>query len=298
MLDANELAALRDSWLLRLAAERRSPKTRASYHEGIRQFLAWCEAEDRPPALEPNTVAAFTTSVLDRGNAPATARLRQLAVRRFSAWLAAEDEIDRDELASIRPPKLDDQHVDDLTDDQLRALVKACAGKTFIDRRDEAIVRLMAETGARAGEAVAMGTTDVDLSRGLAVIRRGKGGKARTVPFGPLTAATVDRYARMRRRHPRAETPALWLGGHGQGFSYDGLYRALRRRAKDAGIKGFHPHMLRHSAASRWLAAGGSETGLLAVGGWSRMDMLHRYVKGTSETRAAEEARRLGLGDL
>ena len=49
------------------------------------------------------------------------------------------------------PPNLDTKVVETLTDEQLRLLIKACAGKELIDRRDEAIVRLMAETGLRAG---------------------------------------------------------------------------------------------------------------------------------------------------
>ena len=54
-----------------------------------------------------------------------------------------------------------------LTDDELRRLIKACAGKELRDRRDEAIVRLMAETGMRAGEVVGLTVADVDLDRGV-----------------------------------------------------------------------------------------------------------------------------------
>lgn len=61
---------------------------------------------------------------------------------------------------------------------------------------------------------------------------------------------------------------------------------------------GFHPHVLRHTAASRWLAAGGTEGGLMAVAGWSRRDMIDRYTKATAEQRAADEARGLRLGEL
>jgi integrase len=65
-----------------------------------------------------------------------------------------------------------------------------------------------------------------------------------------------------------------------------------------AGIEGFHIHRLRHTAASRWLAAGGSEAGLMAVAGWRSRDMLDRYVMDTAMSRAADESRRLNLGDL
>jgi integrase/recombinase XerD len=56
--------------------------------------------------------------------------------------------------------------------------------------------------------------------------------------------------------------------------------------------------MLRHTAASRWLAAGGSEGGLMAVAGWRRRDMIDRYAAATRASRAVEEARGLGLGEL
>ena len=65
-----------------------------------------------------------------------------------------------------------------------------------------------------------------------------------------------------------------------------------------AGLNGFHPHLLRHTAASRWLAAGGSEGGLMAVAGWSTRDMIDRYTRATAAERAAAEARGLNLGDL
>jgi len=118
------------------------------------------------------------------------------------------------------------------------------------------------------------------------------------VPFGPATAQALDRYLRLRRAHRLSESPALWLGDRGKGFSYDALHKTLAERATAAGIVGFHPHKMRHTAAHRWLAAGGSEGGLMAVAGWTRPDMLMRYTKAQASSRAAEEARGLNLGEL
>jgi integrase len=219
-------------------------------------------------------------------------------VRRFSAWLAAEEEIPADQLTGMSPPKLDDKITPVFTDDQLRALLAACKDRELRDKRDEAIIRLMVETGARAGEILALQMADVDLAAGMAVIHRGKGGKGRRVPFGPRTGAAIDRYIRARRRHRLAATPALWLGEAGRGFAYHGLRDTLASRAQRAGISGFYLHRLRHTAAHRWLAAGGSEGGLMAVAGWTRPDMLLRYTRARAEQRAADEARRLNLGDL
>lgn len=294
-----DLAAMLDSWELNLRAERKAPGTIGAYVGGVRQFLAWCELEDRAAVLDRATVQAFVAALLDGGKEAATATSRQLALRRFSAWLADEGEIPRDELLGIKPPKLDSKIVLPLTDPQLKALIKACSGlDEFRDRRDEALVRLMLECGLRAGETVAMLLDDLDLKAGSAIVRRGKGGKGRRVPIGPTTVRALDRYLRARRTHRLAATPAVWLGAAGKGFGYEGLRKSLTYRAEQAGIPNFHVHLLRHTAAHRWLAAGGSEDGLMAVAGWTRHDMLQRYTRARAEDRAAEEARRLNLGEL
>ncbi|MCV6965927.1 tyrosine-type recombinase/integrase [Mycobacterium intermedium] len=243
-------------------------------------------------------VKGFVADLLDAGAEPATARARQLGVRRFSAWLEEEGEVDTDPLLGLKSPKLDTKVTESLTEVELRKLIKACGGKEFRDRRDEAIVRLMAETGMRAGELCGLTVADVDLNRGLVTVRRGKGGKGRVAPFGDQTARAIDRYVRARRAHRLAATEALWLGDRGKSLEYYGLHAALKYRAQLAGLTNFHPHLLRHTAASRWLAAGGSEGGLMAVAGWSTRDMIDRYTRATAAERAAAEARGLGLGEL
>lgn len=298
MSDSLDLPALLESWTLHLKAERKSPQTVKSYTEGVRAFLAYCEREDIPPVLDRATVNAFTAALLDDGREASTVRSRQLGVRRFSAWLAEEDEIDRDELVGLKPPKLDHKVVERLSDEQCRALIQACHGKAFRERRDEAIVRFMLEAIVRAGEVVDMTVSGIDLAHGSAVIRRGKGGKGRVVPFGPQTGRAIDRYLRLRKAHRLADTDQLWLGDRGKGFTYYGLHSALKYRAELAGIDGFHPHLTRHTAAQRWLAASGSEGGLMAVAGWTRRDMLDRYTQASAAERAAAEARGLNLGDF
>ncbi len=287
-----------DSWELSQRAERKSAQTIKSYVTGVSQYLAYCAAEGLPAALDRRQLARFVDSLLSAGAQPATARARQLGVRRFSAWLAEEGELDSDPLLGVKAPKLDTKVIEPLTDDQLRAMIKACAGRELRDRRDEALIRLMVETGVRAGEVAALALADLDLKAGTAVVRRGKGGKGRSVPFGPQTALSLDRYLRLRRGHRLADSPALWLGDRGKPFTYDGLHKSLKYRATVADVKDFHPHRLRHTAAHRWLAAGGSEGGLMAVAGWTRPDMLLRYTKAQASARAADEARRLNLGEI
>ncbi|HME47607.1 tyrosine-type recombinase/integrase, partial [Mycobacterium sp.] len=172
-----DLAALLPSWQLAMRAERKSPKTIKSYTEGVQAFLRWCQTTDTQPELTATTVQAFVADLLDQGAEAATALSRQKALKRYAVWLVSEGELDTNPLLGLRSPKQDHKVVHALTDDELKALIRACAGKDLRDRRDEAIVRLMAETGLRAGEVVGLQLADVDLDHGLATVRRGKGGK-------------------------------------------------------------------------------------------------------------------------
>jgi site-specific recombinase XerD len=298
--DAPDLADLLDSWLLHLRAERKSPQTIKAYGDGVRAYLAWCVREDKPVRIDRRQLRQFIDGLLTAGARPATAVNRHLAVRRFSGWLTEEGEQNTDPLLGLKSPKLDSPVIEPLTDDQLRAMLKACRGPDLRDKRDEAIVRLMFTCGARAGEVVAMQVSDLNLRSvpPTAIIRRGKGGKGRVVPLAVETAASIDKYMRARRSHRLASDAALWLGDRGKYFSYDALHKTLGWRAGMAGIPGFHPHLLRHTAAHRWLSKGGSEGGLMAVAGWTRPDMLLRYTKAQASARAAEEAQRLNLGEL
>jgi site-specific recombinase XerD len=298
--DAPDLADLLPSWELHLRAERKSPQTVKSYGDGVRAYLNWCAANNKPAVLDRRQLREFIDGLLTAGAKPATAVSRHLAVRRFSGWLAEEGEQDTDPLYGLHSPKLDKPVIEPLTDDQLRAMLKACRGQNMRDRRDEAILRLMFTTGARAGEVVALQLGDVNLRSvpATVIIRRGKGGKGRVIPLAVESAAAIDKYLRARRSHRLSSDPALWLGDRGKHFSYDALHKTLAMRADMAGVTGFHPHRLRHTAAHRWLSKGGSESGLMAVAGWSRPDMLMRYTAAQASVRAAEEAQRLNLGDL
>jgi len=99
----------------------------------------------------------------------------------------------------------------------------------------------------------------------------------RLIPFGNATAEALLAHLGDRERHPLANGADVGLANRGTQPSYDGVVRSLRRRAARGDVKDFRPHRLRHTAASGWLAAGGSESGLMAITGWTGADMLARY---------------------
>ncbi len=300
------LADLAGSWLISLTAEGKSPRTISLYSAGVAAFIRWHQANAAPDMqitvadLDKRTASAFLADLLAAGAAPGTARARHAALRRFSAWLYEDGETDVDVLLSLRPPKAAQAPVDSISGTELTALIKACkpppgAGRwaLFEALRDEAVVRLLADTGARAAELIAMTVDDVDLRGRVAAITRGKGGKRRLSAFSAETAKALDRYLRKARRgHKLAGTPRLWLGTSNRGWGYAALQGMLAKRGAFAGIKGLHPHRLRHTATSALLDAGVAEGDVLSQMGWSNRAMLDRYVADTANRRAAENINR------
>lgn len=292
-----DLEDLTSFWRTHLRNAGLSAQTIRTYTAGVNAFAAWSGDEVE---LTKRNAEAFCAALLDRGAASGTAYVRLAALRRFSAWLLAEGEIDTDELATLRSPKVDQKVVDHLTPAEVRALLVTCEGRSFAAVRDTAIIHFMRATGARSEEVIRMQLLDMQVGAKSCVIVKGKGGRGRRSGFGDRAAEAIARYLRARRRHPSADRPELWLAGPnghqkgpGGGLTYGGLKSSMERRARAAGVEGFHLHRLRHTAAVDWLRAGGSVPGLMSQCGWISMDMVNRYIEAASGELAVAEAQRL-----
>lgn len=222
-LTAAELSALIPEWRLALRAENKARGTLEVYTDGARRYLAWCQRTEGAPMVR-TTLQTWMAHLLDTGSAPGTVRTRHQAVRRFAVWLTATGTLPADPFPGIKGPAQRQTLVTPLSEDELCALNRACTHPTFrVDepfhhRRDEAIIRLMTETGIRAGELIALNTDDLDLPAGLITVRLGKGGRTRTIPVGPATTRAIRDYLDLRRQHPAADQPTLWLGSRGTRF--------------------------------------------------------------------------------
>ena len=292
------LADLLVSWDIHLRAERKAPRTIRIYAIQVRAFAAWLEERGiaaSVDALRSVHVKAFLADESGRVQG-STLIVRYKGLQQFAKWLVREGELAADPFIGLSVPKATEKHVPVMSDADLGALIKACQGQTFGDRRDEALVRVMIETGCRIGEVSVLAVEDVDLRSGE-IRLHGKGDRWRLVAVGPSTCQALDRYLRERRKHKHTLLPALWLTQRGP-ISRDGVDHLLRVRAQAAGLEGFHGHLLRHALAHRWLSKGGSELGLQKVAGWTSDAMLRRYASSTAAERSRDEARRLGLGEL
>ncbi len=295
---ASRLQDLDRSFARHLRAEGRSERTVVVYGQAVRFFGEWLERQGRAATVDELTRAAvreWLASLSDAGLEMSTVKIRHRGLYRFCRWACDEGEITEHPMAGMKVPVPAIKPVPVLSDAQLAALIKACSGKEFHNRRDEAMVRLLLDCGLRVSELCALTVETVDLDAGMTVVR-GKGNKVRPVYMGARTVRAVDRYLRVRSGHRWSHLGALLLGQRGP-LSPDGARDRIRALGEVAGIENLHPHQFRHTFAHDFLIAGGQERDLKRLAGWSSDVMLERYGASAADARAKAAAQRLRRGD-
>ncbi len=225
---------------------------------------------------------------------PSTRRIRYVNLRPFFGWWSKEFEQPNPFDRADPPGDAHDAPIPVVVLDDVRALLQTCAGKSFTDRRDNTIVRVLFDTGARLGEVLNLTIDDWD-RRADVLTLHGKTG-ARALPISASTGEALSRYVRARRDHPKAKVASLWLGPKGA-LTASGVAQVLKRRCEVAGIAPINPHRARHTFSHVFRAAGGSEGDLMYLAGWKSTAMAHRYGRSAAAERAQESLRRLQLGD-
>ena len=293
-----ELASYR-RYLLALG---RAEGTVRHYTGGVHHFYAYLERDGDPGDIDdisPDQVRGFIAHQLETSSS-ASAYHHAQALRSYFGFLESEGAIDRSPAENVQPPRMKSEPAKILELTEISHMLRACRGGRFFDRRDLAMLRIFVSTGARRSEVANLKINpldyqdgDVDLDHGT-VRFIGKGGFGRSCSLDRDTVRAVERYLRMRSRHPKSYLSNLWLTQAG-GISNNGIYDALRRRAEIVGIKGFHLHRIRHTFAHEWLKMGGNEGDLMRVMGWRSREMVDHYGSEVAEERAIGAARKYSM---
>ncbi len=266
------MAAARAAWLADARRRNLSPRTIAGY-DAVSARLA--------RTLDPGGQAGLDALSLDgvrawldarAGLRPASRRTYIRTLRAWSAWCTDEYGLPADPLRRLQAPRVPRTRPGLFTPQQLRTLLAVATPATAY------AITVLAETGLRAGEAVALELAD--LRDGALLVRHAKGGRDRWVPLSPLLARATGIYlAEIRPLLARPGEPHLLVSPGRRGWSARGLHHAVARAGRLAGIEGVRcsPHTFRHQFAHDLAMDGAQLFVLRDLLGHATLELVGRY---------------------
>jgi integrase/recombinase XerD len=201
---------------------------------------------------------AVTWATLPTGTKQTWWAERLSIVRGFATWLAAFEPATEIPPLDLLPrasgrttPYICSQPEIDALLEAARRIPTPLRAATY-----QTLIGLLAVTGMRIGEAIALDRADLDRAHGLLEVRSGKFGKSRQLPLHKTAIAALEGYLRVRDRLRRdVHTSALLISNVGTRLDYRYVNKTFRQLADRAGLTPRSPscrprlHSLRHSFA-------------------------------------------------
>lgn len=187
----------------------------------------------------------------------------------FFSWLEDEDYILKSPVRRIHKVKTATNIKETYSDEALELMRDSC-----MEKRDLAMIDMLASTGMRIGEMVLLNRNDIDFNERECVVL-GKGNKERIVYFDARTKIHLKDYV----RHRTDNNPALFvsLRAPHKRMNIGGIEVRLRQIGKNLGISKVHPHKFRRTLATMAIDKGMPIEQLQQLLGHKRIDTTLQY---------------------
>ena len=268
MSRAVPLESLLSRYFLSLQIANWSPRTIDRRRYTLSRFVVWAKARGAESHVDLTTelVEAYRRSLFHHRNANTNQPLKfatqasyLVAVKHWLGWLAEAGWLETNPAEKLQLPKEEHRLPSSyLTLDEVETLLGLVDLSTPSGLRDRAILEVLYSTGMRRSELIALQLDDVEHSRGLVIIRQGKGRKDRVVPIGKRALQWLDKYLLdARPALLNDSSDVLFLTTRGNPFHPVNLTSRVRGYLDAAGIQRRGScHMLRHTAATLMLEGG------------------------------------------
>ncbi|GIO39626.1 site-specific tyrosine recombinase XerD [Paenibacillus antibioticophila] len=273
---------LLQSFILDCKAKNLSPLTIRFYQDSVRQMKEAFREQQVP--LDMYTIAVrdiknhFIAYLFDKGKSDNTVNGRIKAVKQFLRYLFEEGWLTRNISEELHVVKAEKLMLQTFTKEQVVSLLEQPDRKTFTGYRDFTMMTVLLETGMRISELCHLKTSDLFFREQEIRIARGKGGRARRVPFQQTCAKIIRRYLDIRGD---LETDALFVNINNEPISTRALQDKMQTYGLAANITGVRvsPHTFRHTMAKFYILNGGDPFTLRRILGHATLDMVDYYVE-------------------
>jgi integrase/recombinase XerD len=156
---------------------------------------------------------------------------------------------------------------------------------SVLDTRDKAILTVLAKTGVRRGELIAMDVTDIDWEDQSITLKKFRKRSGRIAFFDDETSRLLKRWISQREKIP-PETSALFIGEKGGRLKRNGIYSIVVKYAQQVGLHNsksekpeehFSPHCIRHWFTTHLRRAGMDREFIKLLRGDRRLDAISVY---------------------
>lgn len=271
-----------------------SPHTVTSYRDTFRLLMQYAQRRlsKAPGELTVADLdAPFLGEFLDhleneRGNSGRSRNVRLAAIHSFFRYVAlhAPEYSAIAQRVLVMPSKRYQRRpIAYLTEVEIDALLVAPNLKTWIGRRDRALLLLAAQTGLRAAEILGLRCENIVLSSNAYVQCLGKGRKTRNTPLRKDTVAVLRGWLRERQGQPSDPVFPTYKGA---ALGHNGLRYLLNKHLATARLrchsllkKRITPHCLRHSLAMSLLRHGVGTSVIALWLGHERVETTSVYLQ-------------------
>jgi integrase len=204
-------------------------------------------------------------------------------------------------LVRRKAPDTEFRHVTPISDDEFRELLSACADPRLnsspaVATRKRAVLWLAWDSGFRCSElfALRIGSVTFDDRGGARVVLPNDAPDLKT---GPRTIYVVESVGALRawlalhpvRNDPKA--PLFLSARNGEAVRANSFDKWLRALCKRAGLRAMHPHLFRHTRATRAAEAGWNEPAMRAYFGWSKDSRMAAHYVHLSQAHNEDRVR-------
>jgi integrase/recombinase XerD len=278
------------------------PGSIKSYRDTIKLFLAFTAQACHRPVTRLNMSDLSSQRVLDflhmietqRHNKAQTRNQRLAGLHTFYRYLAAhypEMLAEAQRVEAIPNKRTQPPATRYLERDEINRLFESLPMTGTLALRDQAILMLLYNTGARVQEIVDLRVSDVDLDGPLRARLHGKGDKWRACPIWPQTAALLSQLDTVKAGDA---TSALFVSNRHLPLTRFGVYKLVRRHTEGLIRTGtreqraaISPHVLRHTTAVYLLESGVEPNVIRAWLGHVSLDTTNRYAEISMRTKQA-----------
>lgn len=264
---------------------RLTPRTVSGYYNTNKQCLDFLEGEfglKELQLIKPTYLKVYFQKLIQKGLKPSYINGVLKAMRAFFKYAVEEGYISDNPVLKVRWQREGKVLINTFTDEEVRRLIGAFDGKSYLSMRNKLILAVAFDTGARNSEICSIAASDI---RDNVILLHGKGNKERHVPLTPYVKKLIIKYERMKDAYffdNKPKDDRYFLSRTGRMLTKEALEYIFTQANERANVRSTircSPHTARHYYAQANLKNGLDVYSLSRLLGHENINITKRYLQ-------------------